>query len=1105
MMAEVKHPTWYKDAIIYELHIKSFFDSNDDGIGDFRGLIQKLDYLQELGVTAVWLLPFYPSPLLDDGYDISDYFSINPDYGTLSDFKRFLKEAHKRNIRVITELVINHTSDQHKWFQRARQARPGTLTRDYYVWSDTSEKYKDVRIIFTDFEASNWAWDRQAQSYYWHRFYNHQPDLNFDNPKVRKEIMRTLDFWLNLGVDGLRLDAIPYLFEREGTNCENLPETHAFLKELRKHVDEKHQDKMLLAEANQWPEDASQYFGDGDECHMAFHFPVMPRLFMAIRMEDRFPIVDMLEQSMDIPKTCQWAMFLRNHDELTLEMVTDEERDYMYKAYAEDPRARINIGIRRRLAPLMDNNRRRIELLNSLLFSLPGTPIIYYGDEIGMGDNYYLGDRDGVRTPMQWSANRNAGFSKANPQKLYLPVIIDSEYHFTTVNVENQTLNLSSMLWFMRRIIAIRKRFKAFGNGSIRFVHSDNPKVLSFLREYEDETLLIVANLSRYCQSAHLPLRDFSRYSVEELFSGNAFPKIGEHPYLLTLSPHTFFWFALKPKKTAALEKEEDFEQLTLNVTWDKVFAKGLDDRLAGVLRRYIPTCRWFAGKGKTIRTISLLDYDSVMTRDDKAHLLLIQVTFTNGPRQLYFVPISFITGKDALEIHHEYPASVIASLKLKNSEGILCESTVSPAFQDYLLKMLLSPRHRGNHALQARRGRQFKKIQDGKSLPIAAHLLKAEQSNSSIIYKDTFFLKLYRRLDEGLNPDVELSEYLTEKTRFRNLSAYAGVYEWHRPRKQTINIGVMLEWVPSENNAWNYSLDAVERFYHQTLLQKEEDRYEPQIPVSLLDVVPDAVPLAVRDLIGGLYLDNAALLGQRTAEMHRALASLKMNRDVIAEPFSLLYQKSLYQSIRSLTLQVFRELNDGMKKIEKPLREELEQLMGEKKTILEHVRRITAKKIFAEKIRIHGDLHLGQILHTGKDFIFIDFEGEPARTISERRLKYSPLRDVAGMIRSFHYAAYACIFQRMLKQGLEAENLYPWADLWYFTVGGVYLHYYRKALEQTGILPEDEDDFATLLEVFLMEKAVYELGYELNNRPAWLVIPLRGIRSLLEERTSSQ
>ena len=539
--AQADQPLWYKDAIIYELHVKSFYDSNGDGIGDFEGLIQKLDYIRDLGVTALWLLPFYPSPLLDDGYDIADYFNIHPQYGTLADFRKFLREAHRRDIRVITELVINHTSDQHKWFQQSRRAKPGSALRNYYVWSDTPDKYKDARIIFTDFEDSNWAWDSVAQAYYWHRFYSHQPDLNYDNPRVRREILRVLDYWFTMGVDGMRLDAVPYLFEREGTNCENLPETHAFLKELRAHVDRKFKDRMLLAEANQWPEDAAAYFGNGDECHMAFHFPIMPRLFMAIRMEDRFPIMDILEQSLDIPANCQWGMFLRNHDELTLEMVTDEERDYMYRVYAQDPLARINVGIRRRLAPLLDNNRRLIELMNSLLLSLPGTPILYYGDEIGMGDNYHLGDRDGVRTPMQWNASLNAGFSTANPQRLFLPVIIDPEYNYITTNVENQSRNLSSLLWFMRGTIALRKRYKAFGRGGIQFLRSDNKKVLTFLRTYGQENILVVANLSRYSQAVSIQLPDHAGFRVKAIFSDNEFPRVADAPYIVTLAPHTFY------------------------------------------------------------------------------------------------------------------------------------------------------------------------------------------------------------------------------------------------------------------------------------------------------------------------------------------------------------------------------------------------------------------------------------------------------------------------------------------------------------------------------------------------------------------------------------
>ena len=484
-------PLWYKDAIVYELHVRAFSDSDVDGVGDIRGLIDKLDYLHDLGVTAIWLLPFFPSPLKDDGYDVSDYVDIQPVFGNMSDFRALVEEAHQRGLRIIIELVLNHTSDQHPWFQRARRAPPGSRWRDFYIWSDTTNRYREARIIFKDSEQSNWSWDSVAKAYYWHRFYSHQPDLNYDNPAVHRAIINVVNFWLRLGVDGFRVDAVPYLYKREGTTCENLPETHVYLKGLRKHIDAKFKDRMLLAEANQWPEDAVAYFGDGDEFHMAFHFPLMPRMFMAIRMEDRFPILDILEQTPRVPDNCQWALFLRNHDELTLEMVADEERDYMYRVYAHDPVARLNLGIRRRLAPLLSNNRRKIELMNILLFSLPGTPVIYYGDEIGMGDNVYLGDRNGVRTPMQWSPDRNAGFSRTNPQKLYLPPIIDPEYHYESVNVENQQGNPDSLLWWMKRLIALRKRYRSLGRGTISFLQPENRKILAFIRQYQGEAILV--------------------------------------------------------------------------------------------------------------------------------------------------------------------------------------------------------------------------------------------------------------------------------------------------------------------------------------------------------------------------------------------------------------------------------------------------------------------------------------------------------------------------------------------------------------------------------------------------------------------------------------
>jgi len=1092
---------WYKDAVIYELHVKSFYDSNGDGIGDFQGLVQKLDYLRELGVTAIWLLPFYPSPLLDDGYDIADYRKINPDFGTLRDFQQFLRAAHARGIRVITELVINHTSDQHRWFQRARRARPGSIRRDYYVWSDTPDKYNEARIIFNDFESSNWAWDPAAQAYYWHRFYSHQPDLNYDNPRVRKEIFRVVDFWFGMGVDGLRLDAVPYLFERDGTNCENLPETHTFLKELRAHIDGKFSDRMLLAEANQWPEDAAAYFGNGDECHMAFNFPVMPRLFMALRMEDRFPIIDMLEQSLDIPDTCQWAMFLRNHDELTLEMVTDEERDYMYRAYAQDPRARINLGIRRRLSQLLNNNRRTIELMNILLFSLPGTPVIYYGDEIGMGDNYYLGDRDGVRTPMQWSPDRNAGFSRANPHMLYLPVVIDPEYHYTAVNVENQSRNLSSLLWFMRRVIAMRQRFKAFGQGSIEFVASDNPKVLTFLRKHGDETMLVVANLSRFCQVTHIRLPEFAGFSVEEAFSGNTFGEVTQQPYTLSLAPHHFFWFLLSKQTEPAIQAAEEITHLKCDTRWDSIPATDYKHQLTDVIRRYIRKCRWFGGKGKTLRRLSIVDGLSLPTSSGTVHLLLVKAYYTGASNELYFLPLSFAMGELELRVMKEYPQSVIAHIELQEGQGIIYESVYDEHFRNTLLALISGRRRRksGERQLIGVRGRTFREFLPDKSLPTQSQVLQAEQSNTSVIYENTFFLKLYRRLDEGTNPDVELSSYLTQKTQFANFPAYAGSLQWHREHCKPITLGLLLAFVRNEGDAWTYTLDTVGRYFNQVLAFKDRIAQQPELPDSVLNIDLESIPPLLVDSISPLYLEMVGLLGQRTAELHLALASLSHHPDVQPEPFSMLYQKSVYQSMRGLTLKVFSELEDTLNNLPEDIVEHAKQLIPAKRTILSRLRRIIEKKISALKIRIHGDYHLGQVLFTGKDFVIIDFEGEPARSMSERRLKRSALRDVAGMTRSFHYAAHGALLLRAAEWGANTDYLEHWADLWYFYVSGVFLRSYMHTVADAGLLPQDSNDFEILFESFLLEKAVYELGYELNNRPSWLMIPIRGIQHILK------
>ncbi len=1096
-------PHWYKDAVIYETHVKSFFDSDDDGIGDFRGLMHKLDYLKDLGITALWLLPFYPSPLRDDGYDIADYYDVHSNYGTLRDFREFLKAAHYRGIRVITELVINHTSDQHRWFQRARRAKPGTSLRDFYVWSDTPRKYSDARIIFKDFETSNWTWDPVAKAYYWHRFYSHQPDLNFDNPQVQKEVIKVLDFWFSMGVDGLRLDAVPYLYERDGTNCENLPETHEFLKKLRKHVESKHQGKMLLAEANQWPEDAVAYFGAGDECHMCFHFPIMPRIFMALWMEDRFPILDILDQTPEIPETSQWAMFLRNHDELTLEMVSDEERDYMYQVYAKDQHARINLGIRRRLAPLMGNNRRKIELINFLLFSLPGTPIMYYGDEMGMGDNYYLGDRDGVRTPMQWSPDRNAGFSKANPQRLYLPTIIDPEYHFQALNVENQQANLSSLLWWTRRVIAMRKRFKAFGRGSIEFPFSDNPKVLAFLRKYQEETILVVANLSRFSQVVHLDLSSYDGYEPEEVFSSNKFPPINKSPYLLTLGFNDYFWFVLRKvrddQQPAVLRHRGEF---AVARHWQE-FIEGEQGEifLKTVLPEYLKSCRWFSRKAKTIRAINVAE-EMLISRQKRvpaALLLIIEVHFTEGASERYLLPISYATGRESLMIQREFPHAVIARLRVGDQQGVLFDGVYHEEFRNTLLRAISSRQTiKGKHGeIVVHQGRQYKRLLGGKKLPLPSQVLKAEQSNTSIVCENTFFIKLYRQLGEGANPDLEISRFLTEKIAFPSVPAFAGILEYHRPVGEPIHLALVQGFVLNAGDAWTYTLESV-RQYFEKILAKRGALEAPQISGSPFERTAQSESSQLKEYIGEFYLEMMGLLGKRTGELHLALASESDDPAFALEPFSKLYQRSVYQSMRNITRRAMQDLRKSLGKLPEQLREKALIIVESEREILNRLRRITEKKIEAVKIRIHGDYHLAQVLYTGNDFMIIDFEGEPSRPLSERRIKRSAFRDIAGMVRSFHYAVRSALTRHPAIREEDIAVLEPWIQPWYLCVSRTFWRSYLETVGQAPFVPTNPEELDILLQCFLLEKAVYELGYELNNRPEWASIPMSGIMQIL-------
>ncbi|HLB71730.1 MAG TPA: maltose alpha-D-glucosyltransferase [Candidatus Methanoperedens sp.] len=1092
-------PQWYKDAIIYEVHVRSFYDSDGDGIGDFNGLTEKLDYLRDLGITAIWLLPFYPSPLKDDGYDISDYFGIHPSYGTLKDFKRFLKEAHKKGIRVITELVLNHTSDQHPWFQKARKAKQGSPWRDYYVWSDSTDKYKDARIIFKDFEFSNWAWDSMQKAYFWHRFYSHQPDLNYENPLVREAVFKVIDYWMDAGVDGMRLDAVPYLFEKEGTNCENLPETYEFLKKLREHIDIEYRGKMLLAEANQWPEDAVAYFGNGDECHMAFHFPLMPRMFMALKMEDRFPIIDILEQTPAIPEICQWALFLRNHDELTLEMVTDEERDYMYRMYAQDPQTRINLGIRRRLAPLMGNHRRRMELMNSLLFSLPGTPVIYYGDEIGMGDNIYLGDRNGVRTPMHWSADKNAGFSRSNPQKLYLPVIIDPEYHYEAFNVDAQQNNPYSFLWWMKRLISMRKRFKAFGRGTLEFLYPENRKVLAFLRRYQDECILVLANLSRFVQYVELNLSDFKGKIPVELYGRTAFPPIGDQPYIVTLGPHAFYWFSIEPK--LAGEALPGIPTLFIADDLKKIFLDETKGELENFLPAYLQARRWFGGKARTIQSAKIYEFVSILQKTSRFCITLVRVEYIEGAPETYSLPLAFAFGEQAHVVQEKHPQAVIARLNGRDGEGVIYDAMAEKNFGNVLIDAIAHRRFfKGNkdrvHATPTRAFRKY--LEQTETFPEPV-LLSADHSNTMVVYGDKFVLKFFRRLEEGSNPDLEIGRFLTEKRSFVHVPQIYGALEYSRHNGIPVTLAVLQGYVPNQGNAWSFTQDALTQYFERALSIQIEVKEVPLPHKPLMELIDAEIPLLARETIG-TYIDAVQLLGKRTAELHMALASDPEDPDFAPEAFSELYQRSIYHSMYSLTKDVFQLMRKRITNVPENVRVEAQKVLGLESEILKRFRSVLERRMTAVRIRCHGDYHLGQVLRTGNDFVIIDFEGEPARSLSERRLKRSPFRDVAGMIRSFHYAAYTMLLDKGSIRPEDIPALDRWADQWYTYVGVIFMKSYLDQSRDAIFIPEDRKEIRVLLSVFLLEKAVYELGYELNNRPDWIIIPLKGILRLLEE-----
>jgi maltose alpha-D-glucosyltransferase/alpha-amylase len=1069
---------WFKDAIIYQLHVKAFRDSNGDGVGDFAGLTERLDYLRDLGVTTLWLLPFYPSPGRDDGYDISDYGHINSAFGSMRDFRRFMQEAKRRDLRVITELVINHTSDQHDWFKRAKRSAAGTSARNWYVWSDTDQKYSGTRIIFTDSEKSNWTWDAEANAFYWHRFFAYQPDLNFDNPRVVKALLQVMKRWLNCGVDGFRLDAVPYLCEREGTNNENLPETHSVLKRLRAALDEYAPGKVLLAEANQWPEDVQQYFGSGDECHMAYHFPLMPRIYMAIAQEDRFPITDIMRQTPEIPANCQWAMFLRNHDELTLEMVTDSERDYLWSTYAADPRARINLGIRRRLAPLMDNDRRKIELMNSILLSMPGTPIIYYGDEIGMGDNIYLGDRNSVRTPMQWTPDRNGGFSRADPAQLFLPCIMDPVYGYDAVNVEAQTRSLSSLLNWMKRLINVRKSTKVFGRGTLKFIRPANRAVLAYVRQLGDEAILCVANISRSAQAVELDMNEWKGRVPQEMLGRTHFPRIGELPYLVTLPPYGFFWFHLNidPKSEPEKVLPRDITTLVIGHGWENALSSWTRRTFeAEVLPSFMPERRWFADKD--VRSISPKVSAAVPVESGEGRFSFVVVdSLGRNNVSRYFLPLTVRWSR--YTTIDKGPDCVLAAVRRGASEGTLLDAATEPDF----ITVLLSKVRAGETV-----GSDEQRIEFRPTSAFAGPLSKIksigaidrEQSNSSVIVDNQYVVKVLRKVTAGIHPEFEIGRFLADVAHFNNAPALLGTVELVEGKTRTA-LAIVHAFIQNQGDAWGVTGASLDRLL-------DEQR-----------MLPDEVAADTSEMAS--MFQRMRQIGRRTAELHRAFASYDVE-GFTPEPISPDDNAQWSEAIVERATRVFEMLQNNANRLAEPVAKLAQRLVGQREAINAHIESLKSVRFDGSKIRHHGDFHLGQVLIAKDDAYILDFEGEPRQSLEQRRRKAPPARDVAGFLRSIDYVISAALDRAPNLTVEERPVLAQRIRLWGARLSGAFWDSYRQTLANPTIWPADEAQASQLLDIFQLEKAFYEIEYELTNRPTWTHIPLDGTWRILESQ----
>ncbi len=1064
---------WYQETIIYELHVRSFADGNGDGIGDFRGLVSRLDYLERLGVGAIWLLPFYPSPLRDDGYDIADYTDVHPDYGTLADFRHFLREAHARGLKVITELVLNHTSDQHPWFKRACAAPAGSLHRNFYVWGDNPDKYREARIIFKDFETSNWTWNSTAQAYYWHRFYSHQPDLNFDIPQVRKTMLKIVDFWLGMGVDGLRLDAVPYLIEREGSNCENLPETHAYLKELRAHVDAKFPGRMLLAEANQWPEEAVAYFGKGDECHMAFHFPLMPRIFMSMWVEDRHPIIDIMEQTPAIPEGCQWGLFLRNHDELTLEMISDEERDYMYHAYARDSKARINLGIRRRLAPLMQNDRAKMELINVLLFSFPGTPIIYYGDEIGMGDNYYLGDRNGVRTPMQWTPERNAGFSQANPQALFLPLVIDAEYHYESVNVEMEERSSSSFLWWMRRLISVYRANPVLGRGSLSFVKSENTRVLSLLRTYGEEHVLVAANLSRFAQAVSLDLGELAGWTPVDVFGQSRFPAIGKEPYSLTLGPHTYYWLRLEPPQSGDAARETYFLPTLSYTDNEALFLTENSTRLENLVLPALLARNLAQYPNETLpRRLRIMDTLNLRGQHVESGLVLTEDPDTAELQNTHVFLLGALVDRRAENVA-ESEESAIAKLKSRERLGRLVDGFQNSANVRDVINLMASGRKRhgrsGNFHAQVYASKLLRSLLADQQGPVR-HVRTTPYTCTHSI-NNSIYLKFYKRPTEGVNPEMEMLAHLADNG-FDGVPRLLASLSWQNPLGGAMSLVAATEYIAGAVDGKDFTKDSIVRFLDAVLASGlPAPEAIPEDPTLPHQVSPEQLAM-----VDAYAMDFFTRLGQRTGKMHTVLGSLNAP-GMTAEPISKFYLRSIYQTARS---QIYR-VKRGLERLKK--KSELLESFPEKR-MQQSFNKLLQMEPTSLRIRVHGDFRLANVLHTGKDFVLANFDGDARLSVNKRSSKRTALHDVASMLFSISFTAEKALIEYLALHSADRAYLAPWLSLWRHGAAVAFLRGYGEATLGAPFLPTEQGELRLTLEISLFEHILMRLERCLKESP---------------------